>query len=138
MKLVIDASVSLKWLLDPAQEADAASAQSLLRSIIDGTHTIVQPPHWLAEVLAVVAREEPAKIDAALARFDLLSAPLTTSPAIDRRAATISASLGHHLFDTLYHATALELGATLVTSDKRYLAKASGLGQVTDLIKLPI
>jgi len=38
----------------------------------------------------------------------------------------------HHLFDTLYHAVALNTaGATLVTADRRYYEKASGFGRMT-------
>jgi len=36
----------------------------------------------------------------------------------------------HHLFDTLYHAVALEEGATLVTADAAYFAKAKDLGGI--------
>ena len=36
--------------------------------------------------------------------------------------------LDHHLFDTLYHAVALEEGAMLVTADTAYFAKAKDLG----------
>ncbi len=37
-------------------------------------------------------------------------------------------TLNHHLFDTLYHAVALEVGATLVTADEVYFNKARHLG----------
>jgi len=36
----------------------------------------------------------------------------------------------HHLFDTLYHAVALEEGARLVTADAAYFAKAKDLGGI--------
>jgi predicted nucleic acid-binding protein len=41
--------------------------------------------------------------------------------------------LDHHLFDTLYHAVALEQGATLITADEAYFAKAKDLGSITRL-----
>jgi predicted nucleic acid-binding protein len=47
-----------------------------------------------------------------------------------RRAAELSIALDHHLFDTLYHAVALEEGATLVTADETYYGKAKELGGV--------
>ena len=47
-----------------------------------------------------------------------------------RRAADLSIALNHHLFDTLYHAVALEEGATLVTADAAYFGKAKDLGGV--------
>ena len=42
-------------------------------------------------------------------------------------------SLQHHMFDTLYHAVALEVGATLVTADKVYFGKAVGQGNIAML-----
>jgi predicted nucleic acid-binding protein len=39
--------------------------------------------------------------------------------------------LRQHLFDTLYHAVALETGATLVTADERYYETARGEGNIT-------
>ena len=47
-----------------------------------------------------------------------------------RRAAELSIALDHHLFDTLYHAVALEEGATLVTADATYFGKAKNLGSI--------
>jgi predicted nucleic acid-binding protein len=47
-----------------------------------------------------------------------------------KRAADLSISLNHHLFDTLYHAVALEEGATLVTADDAYFDKAKHLGGI--------
>jgi predicted nucleic acid-binding protein len=46
-------------------------------------------------------------------------------------ATELSIRLKHHLFDTLYHATALHIpGALYITADRRYFEKAKGLGQV--------
>ncbi len=45
----------------------------------------------------------------------------------------------HHLFDTLYHAVALQTpGATLVTSDARYFAKASAEGRIALLSEFSV
>ena len=50
--------------------------------------------------------------------------------ALYKRAAHLSVQLKHHLFDTLYHAVALENDATLVTADDAYFAKAYRLGNI--------
>jgi len=42
----------------------------------------------------------------------------------------LSRQLGHHLFDTLYHAVAFEEDTTLVIADERYYDKASVLGNI--------
>jgi predicted nucleic acid-binding protein len=51
--------------------------------------------------------------------------------AIYQRAGSLAVTLNHHLFDTLYHAVALETPeATFVTADDRYLDKARSLGRI--------
>lgn len=48
----------------------------------------------------------------------------------------MAAQLDHHLFDTLYHAPALESGAAvLVSADDRYVRKNGPLGNVVSLGK---
>lgn len=49
-------------------------------------------------------------------------------------ACTLATDLDHHLFDTLYHAVALDVaGAILVTADNRYLRKAKQVGRICAL-----
>jgi predicted nucleic acid-binding protein len=51
-----------------------------------------------------------------------------------RRATQLAIETGRHLFDTLYHAVALEHdAATLVTADERYYSKAKRYGTITGL-----
>ena len=131
MKLVIDASVALKWLrIWSAMETDTGRAASILASLEKGEVLALQPPHWKAEVLAVMARKEPDRIEAA--HELLLAVPHQDcgGPTLYRRAARLSVQLKHHLFDTLYHAVALENDATLVTADDAYFAKAYRLGNI--------
>ena len=47
-----------------------------------------------------------------------------------QRAISLALKLDHHLFDTLYHAIALEEKATLVTADRRYYGKAKRMGSI--------
>jgi predicted nucleic acid-binding protein len=62
----------------------------------------------------------------------------TASRAVYRRAAELSATLKHHLFDTLYHAVALEEGATLITADETYFNKAKSVGGIVQLADFSI
>jgi predicted nucleic acid-binding protein len=88
----------------------------------------IQPPHWLAEVAAVVTRLRPEIAEAALDLLDAMEFPVAGDLAVYRRAIQIAADLRHHLFDTLYHAVALEHDATLISADGPYLRKARHLG----------
>ena len=134
MKLVIDASVAVKWILsDQPGERDVDRAIALLGAIARRTATAVEPVHWVAEVVGVVSRLRPDRAVAAIALLTHSRFPTIPRRAIYRRAAHLSDSINAHLFDTLYHAVALEEGATLVTADETYFAKAQGLGGIQRL-----
>ena len=137
MIVVLDASVILKWLLeDPAREPDTEKAFALVESVVSGRLEILQPVHWLAEVAAVAARLVP---QTAIGDVEMLAAfefPTTDSPTVIRRATSLAIETNQHLFDTLYHAVALEHeDALLVTADERYYRKAEGYGTIRALHK---
>jgi predicted nucleic acid-binding protein len=94
-------------------------------------YPLIQPPHFIAEVAAILARKKPSEADQDLA--DLLEVEMATAdePTIYQEAIRLSIDLNHHLFDTLYHAVALETkGALLITADKVYYEKAKHLGRI--------
>ncbi len=135
MTVVLDASVVLKWLLeDPRTEPDTDKALALIEAVIHGRLEIIQPVHWLIEVAAVAARLTP---QTAVQDVELLSAmqfSTVDDPSILLRATTLAIDTGHHLFDTLYHAVALEHDETvLVTADDRYRRKAERFGMIAAL-----
>lgn len=84
----------------------------------------------MAEVIGVLARLDPRIVDDALLILDDMKPRLIHSVPVLKHAADLSISLNHHLFDTLYHAVALEERATLVTADEAYFGKARGLGGI--------
>jgi predicted nucleic acid-binding protein len=133
--LVLDASVIVKWLLDdPGRESGTETATRIMESVANGSVSAVQPVHWLAEVAAVLARESPATAVNDVTMLLALDLTTASDPLILRRAVELSLALGQHVFDTLYHAVALETpGAMLVTADRRYLHAARSKGCVMDL-----
>ncbi len=134
MKLVIDASVAVKWLLpDRPGEKDVELADCLLEMLDRPEHELFAPPHWISEVLSVIARVESAAIEPTVELLHDTRPTVVTSRSVVLHGAKLAASLDHHLFDTLYHAVAMEVGATLVTADERYHAKAKSLGAITML-----
>lgn len=135
MILVVDASVAVKWFLGGRRdEAHAGEADDLLRSIGGGRARMVQPPHFLAEVAAVLARVQPDDADEDLRYLQAVEWEVAEWPEIYTSAIELSEQLRHHLFDTLYHATALHSeGATLVTADEAYYNKAHGEGSIARL-----
>jgi predicted nucleic acid-binding protein len=138
VKVVIDASVALKWLFaDEAREPNTRLALEILQGLRHGTVQAVQPVHWLAEVAAVIAREAPDLAAPALDLVDAMELPVVNDVALIKQAASLSQQLNHHLFDTLYHALALRSGALLVTADNTYYLKARALGQISRLADWP-
>lgn len=133
--IVADASVVLKWLLpDRPGEDDTVPALTLYNEIMEGRAELVQPPHWLAEVAAVMARLAPEKASGHLDDLDAMEVPVISDIKVYQIAFDLSVRLKHHLFDTLYHAVALATpGATLVTADERYFRKAKLFGQIQRL-----
>ncbi|MEW5962051.1 MAG: type II toxin-antitoxin system VapC family toxin [Pseudomonadota bacterium] len=134
MRLVIDASVAVKWILNERpEEAYIAHAAALLEAIDSGRAEVYAPPHWTVEVMSVVARLLPGHIDPALELLGEINPRVLAETQVLRHASQLASQLRQHLFDTLYHAVALEVGATLVTADRAYLDKARHLTGIIHL-----
>ena len=82
---------------------------------------MVQPPHSLVQVAAFLARKEPETAQANLFDLQLPEWESVELPTIYATALDLSINLGHHLFDTLYRATAMHTeGATIITTNSHY------------------
>jgi predicted nucleic acid-binding protein len=135
MIIVLDASVILKWLIeDPLREPDTEKALALMEAVVEGELEILQPVHWLAEVAAVAARLTPLTAVRDVQLIAALEFPTIDDPTVIARATNLAIETKHHLFDTLYHAVAIEHeDAMLVTADRRYHAKAARYGKIAAL-----
>lgn len=131
MIAVLDASVIVKWFFpDPVREPEGDRALSVLEGIRQGGVEPLQPPHWLAEVAAVVARLDPKIVGQTIDLLDAMEFLVISESAVYKRAAMLASDLNQHLFDTLYHAVALERQAVLISADRRYYAEARHLGRI--------
>jgi predicted nucleic acid-binding protein len=135
MTVVLDASVIIKWVFaDRVEESHSFQALQILQLIKASRLGIVQPPHWLAEAAAVIARLDPGRALQAVSLLYALELPVMTDVEVYQKACDLSASLAQHVFDTLYHAVALhESGAMLVTADERYYRQAHRIGRIVRL-----
>jgi len=132
VNLVVDASVALKWFFaDRHNEAQIERALAIFDALDAGTVQIIQPPHFVAEMAAVLSREKGPAAMADLEDLQALDWQVLETPELYREAMRLSDALDHHLFDTLYHAVALCWPETvLVTADRRYVRKAMGLNRI--------
>ncbi|MGH7148680.1 MAG: type II toxin-antitoxin system VapC family toxin [Nitrospiraceae bacterium] len=134
-RFVLDASVVVKWLFqDRPDESDAFHALQILHLIRNSRLSVIQPPHWLAEVAAVTTRLEPQWARAAVSLLCTLEFPISSGMDVYLKACDLSGSLKQHLFDTLYHAVALtEPDTIFVTADDRYYRRAASAGKIVRL-----
>lgn len=139
MNLVLDASVVIKWFFrDEPKELHTQQALQILKSVGSGEVTLIQPPHFIAEVSAVLAREKPLFAQADIADLTDVEWRISESVAIYAEAISLATRLNHHLFDTLYHAVALHApDALLVTAYVRYYNKAKAAGKLILLENFP-
>ena len=132
-RLVIDASVSVKWFVRSENEDNVPKAVEILNGIGDNRISIIQPPHWMAETIAVLARLQPEKVNHAIDLLDAMEITEKAAASEFKLASRLAVDLDHHLFDTLYHALAIREQVTLITADQRYFDKASKIGSINML-----
>ena len=134
MICVVDASVAVKWFAEgdwALREDYIEPALEILKTSTRGTLDFYQPPHFLAEVAAVVSRLKPDLAQQYIDDLAQLNITWASPTLAYTRAIELACQLDHHLFDTLYHAVALSIpGAVLVTADRRYFSKAQHFGQI--------
>jgi predicted nucleic acid-binding protein len=132
---VVDASVVVKWLIkDPEQEEDTERATRLMESVVKGQQSALQPCHWIAEVAAVLSRTSTQTAVGDAEMLCALELPIADDPLVLPRACRLAIELKQHVFDTYYHAVALETAdAVLITADDRYLRAARAKGRIIHL-----
>ena len=125
MKLIVDASVAIKWLIE---EPDSAPADRLL----DGAHDFLAPELIIAEVISAAWKQrrlggiDDVQFDDLVIR--IADGPIDFRPVrpLARRAAALARELDHPIYDCMYLALAEVEGATMVTADQRLIAAVQG------------
>ncbi|MGQ0748896.1 MAG: type II toxin-antitoxin system VapC family toxin [Betaproteobacteria bacterium] len=132
IRAVADASVAVKWAFPfRDDEADGEKAIALLDGFQRGEIALLEPPHWLAEVAAVISRQSPSTAPEHIDVLYALRIPIADTRELYAVACTLAAAAGQHVFDTLYHAVALTTPEhVLVTADERYYKKARQAGSI--------
>ena len=120
-RLVPDASVILKWVLDADDEQDREAALEILDGWKTGALELLVPPLWLFEVGNIVCLKRPG--DAELILTALRGLDLTEMQSASLVSETVSLAVQHGLtfYDASYLAVARLHQATLVTADLRFL-----------------
>lgn len=138
--IVLDANIAVKML---HAEPDTEQARALFRFCAKQGIKILVPEHFLYEVVNVCERVN-VTVDEVLVFYEALKASILTVVSPNRstwlRAERIAKD-GHpssgfpSIYDSIYHALALDVGGVFVTADKRHVAKTHQHGGVTLLSK---
>jgi predicted nucleic acid-binding protein len=132
--LTLDASVICKWFLQDADDEDYLSeARALMDALETRAVQVMQPAHTTAEVLGVLVRRRPRQVLDAAAALAGIALPVWDTAATYRTAVRLALQASAHLFDTLYHAVALETEATLITANTKYLRLGAAAGRIAAL-----
>lgn len=122
MKVVVDASVALKWVIP---EIDSETARQLRNQ------ELTAPSIWMAEVANGLWRHVlRGELEEELARSllkELMTAPIETTPleADLPTALRLASQLSHPIYDCLYLAAAQRLQTHVVTADRRFASLVS-------------
>jgi predicted nucleic acid-binding protein len=125
VRLVVDASVAAKWLID---EPDSDLADRLL----DDAHEFLAPEIIIAEVLSAAWKRcrlgeiADAQLDDIAVRVADGVVSFRPLRPLASRAAAIARELDHPVYDCFYLALAEAEEAPLVTADRRLLAVVRG------------
>ncbi|MDA8121242.1 MAG: type II toxin-antitoxin system VapC family toxin [Deltaproteobacteria bacterium] len=128
--VVPDASVLLKWGLDPLEEDNLEQAALLQEAWLDGRIDIVLPGIWAFEVGNVLALKKPAQAEELMEIFLGYRLPeAETTPELYRATFRLMKACRVTFYDAVYHAVADLHRGTLVTADEAYCRKTVGAGK---------
>ena len=119
MRLVVDASVAVKWLVE---EEDSEAADRLLEQ----RHELFAPRLLASEVGNALWRKvrmgelERSRAGALAAAISEMAISWMGDEVICSDAVRLSLALDHPVYDCVYLALAHRIGATLVTADARF------------------
>jgi predicted nucleic acid-binding protein len=132
MRVVVDASVAVKWVLDePGSEAAATLREQEL----------IAPALWLAEAANALWRHaqtgEITGNEAVELFTELLQAPVATLPIEPHLepALKLATEIRHPVYDCIYLALALHHQTYVVTADRR-LASVANTPQLAGSVRL--
>lgn len=118
-RLVVDASVGVKWVVDEA-------GSDLAVSLIAGRSLVVPDLFWIEAANALAAkvrRGELTRSQAQDAWHDLAHAPVSSKPATPESlvpALGMAHDFAHPIYDCIYLALGIAEHAKVVTADRRF------------------
>ena len=125
MRLVVDASVAVKWFVEEEYSAEAGR-------LFDGAHELHAPRLLASEVGNALWRKaragelNPGRVGALATAIHRVAVRWTEDEVICPDAVRLALALDRPVYDCVYLALAHRVGATLVTADLRFANALSG------------
>jgi predicted nucleic acid-binding protein len=120
-RVVPDASVILKWVLDAENEPGHAAAHRLLERWQEGELTLAVPSLWVYEVGNVLCLKRPADASQALtALCDLGLEEVSLRRDLVQRTVVLARDHGLTFYDASYLTVAEQTRAVLATADGKF------------------
>ncbi len=138
-KLVVDASVIIKWVAGDPAEADQDRALMLLKAWMNGEVELMAPALWQYEVGNFLGRRLPGKAGEKFALlFNLGIKSLHLTPTMCRRCFAWMKERAVTFYDAAYLAVAVEAGGMLVTADEKFQQEMKSCGNIGLLGRLDL
>lgn len=136
--IVVDANVAVKML---HHESDSEQARAFFKfCTVEGTRLLV-PEHFLYELVSVCQRVG-VSVESVLDFFHALKGSILTVVTSQKETWLQAENIAQDgnknsgfpsIYDSIYHALAIEAGGIFITADKRHFAKASQHEHITML-----
>jgi predicted nucleic acid-binding protein len=124
MRVVVDASVAVKWYLEEDHAAPA-------RRLLDGTYELIVPDLFFMEIGNVLWKRwrrgelDDDVIAETLAALDRVPCETRSARPLLSGAMALATSFRRTVYASLYLALAIDTGARLVTADRRFHASVA-------------
>lgn len=130
--VVPDASVILKWVLQPEDEPDTGSALRVLEAFLGEAIEIRVPSLWRYEVGNILAVKRPGRAREAMEallgyRFE--EERLHSGYCLETLRFAAEAK-GISFYDAAYHVLAIRTDGLFLTADRKYVARALRHGKI--------
>jgi predicted nucleic acid-binding protein len=118
-RIVVDASVAVKWYLPEAQAEEA-------RRLLQGSWTLLVPDLLFTEVTNVLWKKArfgeltAEDAQAAVSALDIISLRVYPTSSLMRAALDIGIRTGRTVYDSVYLALAIRENVSMVTADERF------------------
>ena len=129
-RIVVDSTVCVNWFMQAHGKRERGAALDLLEYVRRKKVYASQPSIWRAHVASLLLRKRGIDIGEVIETLLAVESREQNSPDVLRLAADLAATLRVDLFDTLYHAVAIDTGIELITANVDYIQRASHLGHI--------